>query len=65
MAAEREDIMRMALGSNPDEEEGSYGGHQLNQREVSFGHDEESERESLEMCYKFKYQPSHNSSSNN
>lgn len=56
MAAEREDIMRMALHSNPDDdEEGSYGGgRQLNQREVSFGHDEESARESLEMSYKFK-----------
>jgi hypothetical protein len=62
MAAEREDIMRMALCSNPDEEEISYSGHQLNQREVSFGHDEESERESLEMGYRFKQQPSHNSS---
>jgi len=27
MAAEREDIMRMALCSNPDEEEISYSGH--------------------------------------
>ena len=68
MAAEREDIMRMALQSNPDDEEGSYcGGHQLNQREVSFGHDDESARESMEMYYKYKKQsqqqlPSHNSS---
>jgi hypothetical protein len=62
MAAEREDIIRMALGSNPDEEENSYGCHQLNQREISFGHDEESERESLEMGFRFKQQPSQNSS---
>lgn len=56
MAAERDEIMRFALRSNMDEDEESYygGGHQLNQREVSFGHDEESERESLEMFYKFK-----------
>ena len=64
MAAEREDIIRTALGNNPNEEESSYEEHQLNQREVSFGHDEESERESLEMYYRFKQQQSHNSSNN-
>ena len=54
MAAERDDIMRMMLaGGHTSAGEGdSNGGHQLNQRDVSFGHDDESGtgRDSIEVC---------------
>ena len=51
MGAERDDIMRMMLGGQTSEDSYTIGGHQLNQRDVSFGHDEESAaRESIEVC---------------
>ena len=51
MGAERDDIMRMMLGGQTSEDSYTIGGHQLNQRDVSFGHDDESaSRESIEVC---------------